>query len=822
MDLTQFYEELLYPALFDRLPEAFPEFGFKINPGGGGYVSTTNRRFTHRDGKNTGQVYAFSNNPRRLFDWSESPNSITIFDYLQQRDSLSATWDVIHTLARLAGVEIPRQNPEASARLGALLRKAEILEAIFDFSRGCLQAKDNLYAKSEEAEAYRRYLTEERGYKVGEILRPKDQSSQDRPVIEVGYLPHRAAARLHLQGLQDENGNPRYSPEEIGEAIEVLGKTIGEEGYRLLIPFRRPSGTIAGFISRNIRFKLEEAASRPKYVYSPGLDKGGLLFNLQALKPKEPVVIVEGVFDALNATVKGLPNIVALGGVSLNEKQVQLLQRSRVKRVILLLDSDSAGQKGTKGAVELLLQNGLEAFIATLPDGVKDLDQLLQDNGLEAATEALKKAEPAYLFLLGQIISTYAAKGELSAIDEADFLRDITQGAAKLDRIGKERYLSVLLRLEAIKEMGVSREAIEAESGKIREEAEREKQSRRLSATLREADKLTKEGNTGEAISLIEGSLQGIRIERGKDLLPPYSFTDWESEIAAATEGKKTGIAALDKFVTIPPAAITLIAGRPSHGKTTFMYNLLLSMSEQYPEEKFYFFSYEEERKYILAKILNRLIDKDLTQYYPEGEGWNNYKFLKDYLKKGRRGIAEIETGLAALRRLLDEGRIEVVGTSYSVESLRSLIEAKARGEKIGAVFIDYIQRMNTERKTPDKRLEIGYISDAVLQIAKGTDIAVILGAQLNRDATKKNRPTLENLKEAGNLEEDANLVLSVYNDSKEKEEAGEGGGERTVELEIKALKNRDGEVNRTAKLNFDRWTYRIFDPAQTAQKHLF
>lgn len=817
MDLTQFYEEVLYPALFDRLPEAFPEFGFKMCDGG--YVSTTNRRFTHRDGKNAGQVYAFRNNPRRFFDWSESPNSVTIFDYLQQRDKLSATWETLQALARLAGVEIPRQNPEASARFEALRRRAEILEAIFDFSRGCLQAKDNAYAKSLEAENYRRYLTEERGYKPGEILRV---SSQDRPVIEVGYLPHRAAARKHLQGLQDESGASRYSDEETEEALQVLGKMIGEEGYRLLIPFRRPSGTIAGFVSRNINFKPEEASHRPKYVYSPGLEKGGLLFNLQVLKPKEPVVIVEGLFDALNATVKGLPNVVALGGVSLNEKQVHLLQRSRVKKVILLLDSDSAGQKGAKEAVELLQENGLETFVGALPTGIKDLDELLQKNGLDAAIVALKEAEPAYRYLLRRIIETYAAKGDLSAMDEADFLRDVTRGAAKLNRIDKERYLSTLLSLEAVKEMGVSRDAIEAESEKIRDEAEREKQSRQISATLREANKLIGEGQTGEAISLIEERLQGVRIERGRDLLPPYSFKDWEAEIASAPNGKITGIAALDSFVTIPPAAITLIAGRPSHGKTTFMYNLLLSMSELYPDEKFYFFSYEEERKYILAKILNRLIDEDLSTHYPEGKGWNNYKFLKHYLKQGRRDIAEVETGLGLLRRLLDEGRIEVVGTSYSVESLRSLIEAKAREEKIGAVFIDYIQRMNTERKTQDKRTEIAHISDAVLQIAKSVDIPVILGAQFNRDTTKKSRPTLENLKEAGNLEEDANLVLSVYNESREKEEAGEGEGERTVELEIKSLKHRDGEVNRTANLNFDRWTYRIYDPAQTATKSPF
>ena len=54
------------------------------------------------------------------------------------------------------------------------------------------------------------------------------------------------------------------------------------------------------------------------------------------------------------------------------------------------------------------------------------------------------------------------------------------------------------------------------------------------------------------------------------------------------------------------------------------------------------------------------------------------------------------------------------------------------------------------------------------------------------------------------------NTVLSVYNESREKEETSEGEsykGLREVELEIKALKNREGEVNQTALLSFDRWT---------------
>ena len=114
-----------------------------------------------------------------------------------------------------------------------------------------------------------------------------------------------------------------------------------------------------------------------------------------------------------------------------------------------------------------------------------------------------------------------------------------------------------------------------------------------------------------------------------------------------------------------------------------------------------------------------------------------------------------------------------------------------------------------------------------VLQIAKETGLPIILGAQLNR-ATQGNagkKPALDNLKEAGNLEEDANTVLSVYNESREKDENSEGDsykGKREVNLEIKALKNREGEVNQTATLIFDKWTGLIKDKATPTDNNRF
>ena len=245
------------------------------------------------------------------------------------------------------------------------------------------------------------------------------------------------------------------------------------------------------------------------------------------------------------------------------------------------------------------------------------------------------------------------------------------------------------------------------------------------------------------------------------------------------------------------------------------MFNLLLQMSNLYQDERFYFFTYEEPVKNISVKLLNRLTATDLSGHFREVRDLakpTNYEFLKSYIRTRRTDISQIEEGKRKLQELIDSQRIRVIDRNYSVEELSSLVAYLKKRERIGAIFIDYIQRMRTDRRTQDKRTEIAHISDQVLQIAKDSGLPIILGAQLNRatvSSTNK-KPSLENLKEAGNLEEDANTVLSVYNESREKEEDEKGDsykGQKEVELEIKALKNREGEVNQSALLTFDKWS---------------
>ncbi len=468
-----------------------------------------------------------------------------------------------------------------------------------------------------------------------------------------------------------------------------------------------------------------------------------------------------------------------------------------------------------------LLDSATEARVYTIQ--TDDLNRLSNNQA----------SQPPYEFRLQTLLQHYGkteeTKGSLDAEDIDGLLSEAVTIASNLrEPTDRDRFTKLFTTLDAVKDLGITEESLKATEEKLRYKADQERKDRLLSKLLDNVTELREQGKLKEAFTTLEASLKNIKTDSGKDLLPvTLTSEDIFSQIAETAPAFKTGYKSLDKFAGFTPGAITLIAGRPSHGKTTFMFNLLLEMSKFYGAEdyKFYFFTYEEPLKNLSVKLLNRFIGEDLSQHYGSFTALarpTNYEFIKAYIKAKRTDIETIEKGKEMFRHYTDSGLITVIDRNYSVEELASLIAYLTRREKIGAVFIDYIQRMRTERRTQDKRTEIAHISDQVLQIAKENNLPLILGAQLNRSTLTGvvKKPSLENLKEAGNLEEDANTVLSVYNESREKDEDSGGASyskQREVDLEIKALKNREGEVNQTALLAFDKWTGLIKEKAQTA-----
>ena len=781
-EITDWIKYELYPTLFHSIDTALPEFSFKRK--GKNWVSSNRLKITGEKGDSIGKVYVWETAPGFIKDFTRDASSIV--DYVMKRDGVEFI-RAVKTLADVVGLQLPggEFNQESYQRYKD---QATLLEDCNSYFIYCLE-------NSTGANEVRAYLSS-RGY-----------SDEDVKAMELGYIPDQDKLFKYLL-------SKGYSQSLIDEVVK-LNKGIGST-HRLTIPYRS-GGSVKGFKFRTV------GDATPKYLNSTGLDRLGGFFNLSGVKGDKDVVIVEGELDSLSVTARGVENVVATGGNSIASDQVRDAIRRGAKSFTLCFDTEPGKEEETAkritSAIEVILGEGVNrVYIVTLPDlggGKTDPDSLIKERGVEAFREALSNRLTYGAYLGSRLLEEYLSKANQSGeIDykERDILREkVVEIRSKLsaqDRIDFNSNLVEPLEAHGFTEALLSE--LE-ESYKIAtEEAIRNK---KVDELIRKVGVLP---DKGEAIKELKEGLKNIDATTGKGLLPPpISFTTLLDEIATLPPAYKTGYSSLDSFIGFTPGAITLIAGRPSHGKTTFMFNLLLEMSKLYKDESFYFFSYEEPVKNISVKLLNRLIDTDLSGYFREVRDLStptNYEFIKSYIKARRTDIANIEEGKRLLQELINSQRIRVIDKNYSVEELSSLIAYLNKRERIGGVFIDYIQRMKTDAKTQDMRTKIAHISDSVLQIAKESGLPIILGAQLNRATqdSKGGKPKLENLKEAGNLEEDANTVLSVYNESREKEETSEGEsykGLREVELEIKALKNREGEVNQTALLSFDRWT---------------
>lgn len=778
-EITDWIKYELYPTLFESIDTALPEHNFKRYSGGW-------RSKTYLDGSphkyRADKTVVTKKAPGWILE--NGGEILSLVDYVIKRDGVEFI-QAVKTLADVVGLQLPKGefNQESYQRYKD---QATLLE---DCNRYFIYCLENSTGANEE----KAYLSS-RGY-----------SDEDVKAMELGYIPDQDKLFKYLL-------NKGYSQSLIDEVIK-LNKGIGST-HRLTIPYRS-GGSVKGFKFRTI------GDATPKYLNSTGLDRQGGFFNLSGVKGDKDVVIVEGELDSLSATARGVENVVATGGSSIASDQVRDAIRRGAKSFTLCFDTEpSKGEETAKritSAIEVILGEGVNrVYIVNLPDlggGKTDPDRLIKESGVEAFREALSNRLTYGAYLGSKLLEEYLSKANQSGeIDykERDLLREkvveIRSRLSAQDRIDFNKNLVEPLEAHGFTEVLLSE--LEENYKTAIEEAVRNKK----------VDELIKKVGTlpdkTEAIKQLKDGLKDIDATTGKGLLPPLiSFTTLLDEIATLPPAYKTGYNSLDSFIGFTPGAITLIAGRPSHGKTTLMFNLLLQMSNLYRDESFYFFTYEEPVKNISVKLLNRLIDTDLSGYFRDIKDLpkpTNYEFIKSYIRARRTDISQIEEGKRQLQELIDSQRIKVIDRNYSVEQLSSLIAYLNKRERIGALFIDYIQRMNTERRTQDKRTEIAHISDSVLQIAKESGLPIILGAQLNRATdTKGGKPKLENLKEAGNLEEDANTVISVYCRAREEEETESGeqsSKQREVELEIKTLKNREGEVNSTETLNWDRW----------------
>ncbi|MGB7622842.1 MAG: toprim domain-containing protein, partial [Terriglobia bacterium] len=129
-------------------------------------------------------------------------------------------------------------------------------------------------------------------------------------------------------------------------------------------------------------------------VYSKSQILYGLNFAKEAIKKQDYSILVEGYLDAIGLSQAGVPNGVASCGTSLTESQVRLMARYS-QNIMVNFDPDSAGVSAVERSLNLLLEDGFQIRVLTLPKG-NDPDLFIRNFGVEEYRRQLRQA-PFYL-----------------------------------------------------------------------------------------------------------------------------------------------------------------------------------------------------------------------------------------------------------------------------------------------------------------------------------------------------------------------------------------------------------------------------------------
>ncbi len=200
-----------------------------------------------------------------------------------------------------------------------------------------------------------------------------------------------------------------------------------------------------------------------------------------------------------------------------------------------------------------------------------------------------------------------------------------------------------------------------------------------------------------------------------------------------------SGIPVLDKHLHLSPGNLFIIGGRPSAGKTAL--SLQMACEQARRGFRVCYFSLETDPDTLTARIISNRLAVPLADVKS-----------KTVPQSDLDSLAELHKLPLFIRSASGKGM--------------GWIKAQAQRMKAQVIFIDYLQLLAAS-KAKDRYQQITSISIGLHELAQTTGILVVALAQLNRNAAHAS-PSTADLKESGQLEQDADAILLLSDDGEE------------------------------------------------------
>lgn len=782
-DITNFVNDTLYPLIFDKVDKLFPEMDFKWVKGK--WLSPKNIDGSEPTIKRADKCIVTKNKPTRVKENGDggSKDLISLYMDLNRLGFIEA----VKAICKDVNVELPEPDSEAAARYREYQKQQDEREASLKRQR------EALYSPS--------------GVPVLEYLRERGWNDEDIKKAELGYIDETEAKTIKAQ-----NG-------------------IGSD-YTLSIPLRS-GGRIYGFKFRTLSGEVESRTGKYQYLY--GTKKKENLFGLTGLNDWTDIVVVEGELDALHAKVKGVENIVATSGGYLTTELLQAAQDRGIKKVTLLLDNDKAGEKYLKQSIESAEQMNITPFVATLQDA-KDVDEYLNNHSIEELKQIIDGADTAthYLYakLFNEAIETQGGEEGTLTPKQYSELQDKVIALANHTKDDTERD-KILSEFSLCTGERISKEAMIAWADKQRAIEDNLTQKKETGAAIKEITDLFNNGKVAEALSKMGDTSKGLSNIDKRSKYSSLLALPSENEIVERMKKRQDAIPTMYQFgrgmekerLTIPSGAITFVCAPTSHGKSTMLQNLALQVADQAIEgETVLYFTFEEDKDSVFIQMLNKSMNVELCKNFNNNSS-NNLRALSHFYRTGEDRYIKTEQKsefhqkrTSFVSKYLSSGRLRLFYEDYDSAELIEAIKYIGKQVKIKAVFIDYIQLLNSTEYRAKRMVrteELKEICKDLKNLAVGYDLPIVVAAQMNRETKSPIDMHSQNIAEAADLERIANKIICIWNSSFKAQKSdksnkdlelfesgfmklGEGG-----KIYAKLTKNRGGIVGLDAVLDY-------------------
>jgi replicative DNA helicase len=227
---------------------------------------------------------------------------------------------------------------------------------------------------------------------------------------------------------------------------------------------------------------------------------------------------------------------------------------------------------------------------------------------------------------------------------------------------------------------------------------------------------------------------------------------------AAEVEGRRepmpyilSGFTGLDEFlIGFQRSDLIILAGRPSHGKTSLALGIARNAAVEYGA-CVAVFSLEMAREAVVLRLLSSEAEVNSRR-----------------LRFGIQHTEEEERQIMEAAGILSEAPIYIDDSpQLRVAEMRSKARRLHFERGVDLIIVDYLQLMQGDSKTENRVQEISQISRSLKTLARELNVPVVAVSQLTRavEWRASHRPQLSDLRESGSIEQDADVVVFINRD---------------------------------------------------------